>query len=232
MKKESFLLYNNFYGPIKHLDDKKLGQLFRAIYEYEVNGEIIDLDSDIKMAFDFFKNQLDVDSEKYKKIVERNKQNGSRGGRPKKSEDNPKNPLGLEKPKKADNDNDNENENENDNENDNDNVYNLIERNFGRLLSPIEYEEVSTWEDNEVTRYAIKTAVLNNVYSIKYISRIIENWKVRNLKTVAEIQQQENKRKKENSEELPSWWDKKFEEEEDEEIARKAEAIRNGSYKT
>ena len=69
MKKESFLLYNNFYEPIKHLDDKKLGQLFRAIYEYQVNGEIIDLDSDVKMAFDFFKNQLDVDSEKYKKIV-------------------------------------------------------------------------------------------------------------------------------------------------------------------
>ncbi len=32
------------------------------------------------------------------------------------------------------------------------NIYTYIEENFGRTLSPIEYEEVSMWEDNELTR--------------------------------------------------------------------------------
>ena len=36
------------------------------------------------MAFSFFKNQMDIDRGKYQKVVERNKRNGSKGGRPSK----------------------------------------------------------------------------------------------------------------------------------------------------
>ena len=86
------------------------------------------------------------------------------------------------------------------------NIYEYIETNFGRTLNPIEYEEISKWEDNELTRYAIKTAVLNNAYSIKYIIAILGNWKAKNLKTVAEVQKAEAKHK---GEELPEWFDKK-----------------------
>ena len=32
----------------------------------------------------------------------------------------------------------------------NENIFDYIESNFGRTLSPIEYEEVSNWEDNEL----------------------------------------------------------------------------------
>jgi hypothetical protein len=42
-------------------------------------------------------------------VVNRNKNNGSKGGRPK-TQDNPKNPVGYLKPKKADNDNGNDND--------------------------------------------------------------------------------------------------------------------------
>ena len=57
------------------------------------------------------------------------------------------------------------------NNNINNNIYNYIEENFCRTLSPIEYEIVNEREDTELTRYAIKQAVLNNAYSIKYIER-------------------------------------------------------------
>lgn len=75
-------------------------------------------------------------------------------------------------------------------------IYDFIENNFARTLSAIEYEEISKWEDNELTRYAIKQAVLNGKYNIKYISRILENYKIKNIKTIQEAQQDENNFKK------------------------------------
>lgn len=73
------------------------------------------------------------------------------------------------------------------------NIYAFVEENFGRTLSPIEYEEIFNWEDNELTRYAIKQSVLNNKFSIKYISRIIDSYKSENIRTVQEAQEREKK---------------------------------------
>lgn len=80
-------------------------------------------------------------------------------------------------------------------------IYDFIEENFGRTLSPIEYEEISKWEDNELTRYAIKQAVLNGKYNIKYISRILDSYKTKKIKTVQQAQQDEEsfKKKKEDN---------------------------------
>lgn len=69
-EKESFILYNSFYEPIKALKNEQLGKLLRAIFNYTINGEITQ-DSEIIIAFMFIKNQLDRDSEKWE--VERNK---------------------------------------------------------------------------------------------------------------------------------------------------------------
>lgn len=105
--KDSFILYNSFYEPIKTLKNEQLGKLFRAIFNYTINREITQED-DILIAFMFIKNQLDLDNEKYERICERNKKNGSKGGRPKKPTGKSENPT---IPKKPDNDNDNVNEN-------------------------------------------------------------------------------------------------------------------------
>lgn len=102
--KDSFIIYKSFYEPIKALSDKQLGRLFRAVFDYQIDGST-QVDPDIQMAFAFFKNQMDIDEGRYQKVVERNKLNGSKGGRPNK-EENPKNPAGLKEPKKADNEND------------------------------------------------------------------------------------------------------------------------------
>jgi len=88
------------------------------------------VDADIQMAFAFFKNQMDIDKSRYQNVIERNKQNGAKGGRPTREENpkekihknpvgknNPKNPVGFSKPKKPVNDNDNDNDNVNDNDN-------------------------------------------------------------------------------------------------------------------
>ena len=52
MKKDSFVLYNSFYEPIKELKNEQLGKLFRAIFDYTINGEITQ-DNEILIAFMF-----------------------------------------------------------------------------------------------------------------------------------------------------------------------------------
>lgn len=73
------------------------------------------------------------------------------------------------------------------------NIYNYLEQNFGRTFNAIEYELISQWEDNELTRYAIKQAVLNNVYNLKYIDSILQNYKRNNIKTVQQAQEKDLK---------------------------------------
>lgn len=75
--KESFVIHHSLYEPIRSLSDVELGKLFRAIFEYEING-IEDVDNDIHMAFLFFKNTLDVNRKKYEQRCERNRENISK----------------------------------------------------------------------------------------------------------------------------------------------------------
>lgn len=201
MNKESFLIYKSFYEPIKFLDDEKLGKLFRAIFEYQIN-KIECQDMEIRMAFEFFKNQFRLDDEKYQKIVERNKENGKKGGRPKQNEENPKNPVGLKKPKKADNDNDNEKDNDNDNDTTTD-IYTYLENNFARTLSPIEIDKISQWlslYNEDIIKYAIELSVLNGKKTFNYVEGILKNWKGKNYNTLDEILDNEKNKNKNNGE--------------------------------
>lgn len=66
-------------------------------------------------------------------------------------------------------------------------------QNNGFQLSPIQYEVVQQWDDNELTRYAIKKAVLNNKFNISYIDKILTSFKKKNIKTVQQaIEDDEN----------------------------------------
>lgn len=89
-KKESFLIYTSFYKPISILSDKQLGRLFRAIFRYQL-GEVVDVEEDIRMAFEFFKNQFEIDESKYQSKIKRDVENGHKGGNPnfKKGKTNP-----------------------------------------------------------------------------------------------------------------------------------------------
>lgn len=145
----------------------------------------------------FYNKRMDIEKEKRHVFVESRRENGLKGGRPKKEKE-----KASDKAKKnlvvnhMDNHMGNENENENINKNinnNNNNIYEFIEENFGRTLTPIEYEKISMWEDNELTRHAIKEAVLNGAYSFKYIDTILENYKKNNILTVQQAQEKEKK---------------------------------------
>lgn len=78
MKKDSFVLYNSFYEPIKTLKNEQLGKLLRAIFNYTTNGEITQ-EQDILIAFMFIKNQLDIDNDKWEKEKQKRSEAGKKG---------------------------------------------------------------------------------------------------------------------------------------------------------
>lgn len=114
-KKSSFILYANYYDILKDLSFEDKGILFDAILCYQATGEILTLPDNLKIAFNFIKNQFDLDDKKYNEFSEKQKTNGLKGGRPKKEETqkNPKNPTVFLETQKSLNDNVNENVNVN-----------------------------------------------------------------------------------------------------------------------
>jgi hypothetical protein len=96
--------YKQHFELLENSEDVK--QLLFAIFDYHKNMTINPLSPMAKMAFSFIKSNLDRDMQKYEAIVNRNRNNGLKGGRPTKQ---PKKPSGLignpknpSEPKKAD----------------------------------------------------------------------------------------------------------------------------------
>jgi len=67
-------------------------------------------------------------------------------------------------------------------------IFDYLQEEFGKMLSPMEIEVVETWNyDFDIIKLAIKEPSTNNQRSIKYIDKILYNWKKDGLKTVEEI---------------------------------------------
>lgn len=78
-------------------------------------------------------------------------------------------------------------------------LFKTIEVEFGRPLSPIEYETVNNWMtldnyDLELILMALKEAVLNQAYSLKYIDRILLNWEKQNIRNVHDLKRYQSRR--------------------------------------
>ena len=78
-------------------------------------------------------------------------------------------------------------------------LYQTFETEFGRPLSPIEYETIQNWltvdkYELELLQLALREAVLNQAYSLKYIDRILLAWERKNLTSKAQVQEDQKKR--------------------------------------
>ena len=69
---DSFILYTSDYQLIEGLTDEQLGQLTRALFIYARDGEVINLEPVVRMAFVFIKDKIDRNQQKYQKKCERN----------------------------------------------------------------------------------------------------------------------------------------------------------------
>lgn len=70
-------------------------------------------------------------------------------------------------------------------------IYLKFENELGRTISPAEVELINEWMKDgtteELIEEALKEAVYNNVRNLKYIDRILYNWKSKGLKTKNDI---------------------------------------------
>lgn len=90
-------------------------------------------------------------------------------------------------------------------------LYQDFEAEFGRPLSPMEYQRIGQWleEDQyqvELIHLALREAVLNQAYSLNYIDRILLSWERKNIRTSEQVidEQQRRKRQIMQKEEQPT----------------------------
>ena len=123
MKKETFLFYADWLNVIRDLPSEVQLEVYQAIAEYAIYGNLIELKPLAKVAFGFVKQTIDRDTQKYISISEKRSEAGKKGGRRLKdneleeSNEKQKKQLLSEKSKKSNcslNDNDNVNVNDND----------------------------------------------------------------------------------------------------------------------
>ena len=75
---DSFILYTSDYQLIEGLTDEQLGQLTRALFIYARDGEVINLEPVVRMAFVFIKDKIDRNQAKYQKKCERLRANAQK----------------------------------------------------------------------------------------------------------------------------------------------------------
>jgi DnaD/phage-associated family protein len=73
------------------------------------------------------------------------------------------------------------------------NLFEFVEKEFGRTLSESEFNVIQTWDDNEVTRYAITQASIARVNNIRYVSRILDCYKKENVTSVVEAEERDRR---------------------------------------
>ena len=83
-------------------------------------------------------------------------------------------------------------------------IYDIFETEFGRTISPMEYEIINAWIENgtseETIILALKEATYNGVSNLRYIDKIISEWSKKGIKTREDVEKSRMnfKQKKEN----------------------------------
>ena len=118
MKRDSFVFYESFYTAIKELPEDQQLEVYRAICEYALNGELPEDGGIAKAMLCLIKPQIDANNKRW--------ENGKKGGRKAETETESEPKKNQTETKAEPNANQTEtesepNENANDNDNDNDN---------------------------------------------------------------------------------------------------------------
>ena len=94
------------------------------------------------------------------------------------------------------------NNNDFNNDVDDNDIFSFMESEFGRTLSPTEYEVIKAWLDDtseELIQEAVKEAVLNGVSNLRYIDKILYEWKKRGIKNKDDVIKNKKKNRDDKS---------------------------------
>ena len=169
--KESFVFYKSFYESIKEVDDNIQLELFKAICEYSLNDEEIELTPISKALFTLMKPIIDSAKKRYVASVE----NGKKGGRPRKEENLEKPNQNLEETQTKPNQNLNVNDNVN--VNDNINIYSPAKAEQIPYKEIIEYLNLKSNSNYKYTSQKTKDLIkarINNGFTIEDFKKVID----------------------------------------------------------
>lgn len=82
-------------------------------------------------------------------------------------------------------------------------IFNILENELNKQLTPIETEIVRAWKEHgysdEIIKEAIKEAVYNGAANLRYIDKILYEWSTKNIKTKEDVEKnKKNFREKKN----------------------------------
>lgn len=89
-------------------------------------------------------------------------------------------------------------------ENDKKDLYDCFEKEFGRTLSPMEYEIINSWLEQKIGEdliiAALKETVFNGVNNLRYVDKILYEWNKKGIKKPSDIAAKEKKQAEEKNE--------------------------------
>lgn len=89
-------------------------------------------------------------------------------------------------------------------------LYDTFEKEFGRTLSPMEYEIINSWLEQGISRElilsALKEAVFNGVNNLRYVDKILYEWNKKGIKKADEIKVS-NKKTEDDKEDISYEYD-------------------------
>ena len=68
------------------MPDEEASKAIKATVNYFLYGQVTELDGVASVVFDIMRSDIDRNNDKYQKTCQRNAENGSKGGRPKKTQ--------------------------------------------------------------------------------------------------------------------------------------------------
>ncbi len=89
---------------------------------------------------------------------------------------------------------------------DNSDLFDSFEKEFGRTLSPMEYEIINSWVESKIDKgliiSALKEAVFNGVNNLRYIDKILYEWNKKGIKRTDDLDRKikEEESKEDNTE--------------------------------
>jgi DNA replication protein len=92
------------------------------------------------------------------------------------------------------------------NDNTNSDIFETIEKEFGRTLSPTEYEIIKAWLDDnyseELIKEALKEAIYNGVSNLRYIDKILYAWNRKGIKNKEDVEKSRKMHKEKSDDDV------------------------------
>lgn len=166
---KSFILYAEQREVVDSLTDEQAGQLFKGIFKY-VNGEDVEFEGILKVAFIPIKQNLDRNIEKWNEVKEKRSKAGKIGAEKRWNNTTTITNTATRL----------------------DNIKEYYENHIGLISSQkglIFLESfIQDFDDDEIIKKAIDIACDNDVRNINYVKTILTNWKNEGIKNIEDLE--------------------------------------------